>query len=406
MSDRVTIRFLDRSTPPHILTLVLLAGLSAMNMSVFLPSLPAMTEHFATSYALMQLSVSLYLATTALMQLAIGPISDKLGRRPVVLWALAIFLAATAGCLLAPNVAVFLAFRMMQGAVVVGIVLSRAVVRDMYPQNEAASRIGYVTMGMALVPMIAPMIGGALQQALGWQSIFLFLMLSGALVGWVIWRDLGETAVDTGRPLSRQIREYPELLTSPRFWGYALASAFASGSFFAFLGGAPYVASVIFGLSPFWTGVCFGAPAVGYAVGNYISGRFSSHVGINPMILWGSIASSSGMGASLMVGLAGFHPPLVFFALVTSVGIGNGMVIPNATAGMLSVRPRLAGTASGLGGFIMIGGGAALSTLAGHLLEGAETPMPLQGLMAASSFMALVSILYVLRRERHLRLAP
>lgn len=405
MSAPAQVRILDRSTPPHIVTLVLLAGLSAMNMSVFLPSLPAMTVHFATDYAVMQLSVSLYLAATAIMQLVIGPVSDRFGRRPVVTVSLSIFLVATLGCLLAPDVTVFLAFRMLQAFVAVGLVLSRAVVRDMYPQDEAASRIGYVTMGMSLVPMFAPMIGGALEQMFGWQSIFVFLLLSGGLVGWLAWADLGETATSTGTSFAAQVRDYPELLTSPRFWGYALATAFASGAFFGFLGGAPYVANEVFGLSPFWTGVSFGAPAVGYTLGNYIAGRFSASYGINRLILWGTLVTTAGMGLSLLLGAAGLQSPMLFFGLVTTLGLGNGMVIPNGTAGMLSVRPQLAGTASGLGGFIMIGGGAALSVLAGHALEGHATPMPLQWLMAVSSLLSLASILYVRRRARILQLA-
>ncbi|WP_236545218.1 multidrug effflux MFS transporter [Tropicimonas marinistellae] len=405
MPSSPTVRFLDRTTPPHIVTLVLLAGLSAMNMSVFLPSLPTMTRHFETDYATMQLSVSMYLATTAVLQLAIGPISDKYGRRPVVMWSILVFLLATAGCLFAASAGMFLVCRMVQGVVIMGLVLSRAVVRDMYPQDEAASRIGYVTMGMALVPMFAPMIGGTLEQLFGWQSSFVFLLLIGALIGLVSWADLGETASHTGATFGQQAREYPELLGSPRFWGYALSSAFSAGAFFAFLGGAPYVASTIFDLAPIWTGLSLGAPAVGYMLGNYVSGRFSARYGINPMIFWGSVLTSTGMLLSLVIGAAGYHSPAIFFSFVTTVGLGNGMVIPNATAGMLSVRPQLAGTASGLGGFIMVAGGAALSVLAGHVLEGAETPMPLQLLMMIASALGTLSIIYVRRRERRLRLA-
>lgn len=403
MTAPTKVAILDRTTPPHIVTLVLLAGLSAMNMSVFLPSLPAMTEHFGTDYAVMQLSVSLYLATTAVVQLLIGPLSDRFGRRPIVLWSITIFLVATIGCLLAPNATIFLVFRMLQAAVAVGLVLSRAIVRDTSPQDEAASRIGYVTMGMSLVPMFAPMIGGALDQAFGWQAIFVFLSLSGAAMGWLAWSDLGETASNTGASFSEQVRDYPELFTSPRFWGYALAAAFASGTFFAFLGGAPYTADHIFGLSPFWTGICLGAPAIGYSIGNFISGRFSVHFGINPLILWGTAITTAGLGLPLALAAFGWQGPLLFFGFTTILGLGNGMVIPNASAGLLSVRPQLAGTASGLGGFIMIGGGAALSVLGGHLLEGGNTPTPLQWLMFLSSAMSLACILFVLWREKQLQ---
>ena len=151
---------MDRSTPPHIFTLIVLTGLGALSMNIFLPSLPAMSEHFSTDYRVMQLSVALYLAGSAVLQIVVGPISDRYGRRPVLLWGIGIFLVATLGCILAPTIEVFLAFRMLQAVVVVGLVLGRAVVRDMYPQDQAASQIGYVTMGMAVVPMIGPAIGG------------------------------------------------------------------------------------------------------------------------------------------------------------------------------------------------------------------------------------------------------
>jgi DHA1 family bicyclomycin/chloramphenicol resistance-like MFS transporter len=214
------------------------------------------------------------------------------------------------------------------------------------------------------------------------------------------WRDLGETARATSTSFAAQFREYPELLASRRFWGYCLAAAFASGAFFAYLGGAPYVGSEVFGLSPAAVGFYFGAPALGYFFGNWISGRFSVRAGINAMILWGTIISAAGLVMSLAMFLIGFKTALVFFGFMTFVGLGNGMVLPNATSGMLSVRPHLAGTASGLGGAIMVGGGAALSALAGVMLTGGNGAYPLIFIMLVASILAVLSILYTIRRER------
>jgi DHA1 family bicyclomycin/chloramphenicol resistance-like MFS transporter len=377
-----------------------MAGVGAMNMSAFLPSLPAMAEHFGTDYAVMQLSVSLYLAVTALIQLAIGPVSDRFGRRPVVLVCTAIFIVASLACIVAPSAETFLVFRMISATAAVGFVLSRAIVRDMVPAAEAASMIGYVTMGMSLVPMVAPLIGGTLEGAFGWQATFVFLALSGAGLLALLWADQGETIRGEGASFARQLRDYPELLTSRRFWGYVFAAAFASGAFFAFLGGAPYVATEVYGLSSVWAGVAFGAPAIGYAVGNFLSGRFSVRVGINGMILYGSLVTIIGLGVAILITLAGLGSPWVFFGFCSFVGLGNGMTIPNATSGLLSVRPHLAGSASGLGSAIMIGGGAALSVFAGIVLKLGTTSLPLQLLMFTSSALALVAILYVIRRER------
>jgi DHA1 family bicyclomycin/chloramphenicol resistance-like MFS transporter len=384
------------------MTLVLMAGVGAMNMSAFLPSLPAMAENFGTDYAVMQLSVSLYLAVTALIQLVIGPVSDRFGRRPVVLVCTAIFVVATLACIVAPSAETFLIFRMISATAAVGFVLSRAIVRDMVPAAEAASMIGYVTMGMSLVPMVAPVIGGTLEGAFGWQATFVFLALSGIGLLALIWADQGETIKGKGASFAQQLRDYPELLTSRRFWGYVFAAAFASGAFFAFLGGAPYVASEVYGLSSVWAGVAFGAPAIGYAVGNFLSGRYSVRIGINGMILYGSLVTVIGLGIAMLITASGFGSPWVFFGFSCFVGLGNGMTIPNATSGLLSVRPHLAGSASGLGSAIMIGGGAALSVFAGIVLKMGTTSLPLQILMFASAALALLSILYVMRREREI----
>ncbi|MCP4819483.1 MAG: multidrug effflux MFS transporter [Shimia sp.] len=404
MNDHSPAKFLDRSTPPNIATLILLAGVSALCMNIFLPSLPSMTEYFDTDYSIMQLSIAVYLGVNAVLQIVIGPISDKFGRRPVILSGLLIFLVATIGCIYAPNAATFLTFRMLQAAVVVAMVLSRAVVRDMVPADQAASMIGYVTMGMTVVPMLGPAIGGFLDQYFGWQASFWMLFLAGLAVFWLTWRDLGETKSSSGLTLAQQFREYPELLLSPRFWGYSLANGFTSGAFFAYLGGAPFVATELFGMNSAQMGIYFGAPAVGYFIGNFLSGRYSARFGVNHMVLAGCTTCGIGVTLSLSLFAAGFGSAEVFFGFMTLVGIGNGLAIPNATAGALSVRPHLAGTASGLSGAIMIGGGAALSALAGSLLDSDTGAYPLLWLMVATSVAGLVAILLVIRREKQLGL--
>ncbi len=402
MTHSHVVRIFDRSTPPHIVTLVALSGLSALAMNLFIPSLPMMAEHFQTSYGLMQMAIPAYLAVNAATQIFIGPISDLLGRRPVMLWGIALFCLATIGCLIAPDVYTFLVFRMLQAVIATGMVLSRAVVRDLYPQDQAASRIGYVTMGMAIVPMLGPVLGGYMGEWFGWKSNFWILLGTGALMFWVTWTDAGETRAQTGRSLRQQMREYPELLMSPRFWGYALSSAFASGAFFSYLGGAPFVATEIYGLNAAELGRFFGAPALGYFAGNYVSGRYSARFGVNRMILWGCWAVTIGMALLMAAYLLGHGGVYVFFGLMTFVGVGNGLTIPNATAGMLSVRPSLAGSASGLGGTLMLAGGAALSALAGAILTPGTGPWPLLWLMLTTSICSLVAIYFVIWRAKQI----
>jgi DHA1 family bicyclomycin/chloramphenicol resistance-like MFS transporter len=393
-------RFLDRASPPHVATLVAMTGLSALTMSVFLPSLPRMAVHFGVDYSVLQLSVALYLLMNAVLQVVVGPLSDRFGRRPVLLWGFAVFVLASLGCLLATSAAMFLLFRMAQAAIVVAMALSRAIVRDMYDQSQSASVIGYVTMGMSVVPMLGPALGGWLDETYGWQASFVVLIVAGLAMFALIWADLGETAATTGTPFSRQVREYPELFRSPRFWGYCAASALSSGAFFAYLGGAPFVGSEIFALSPSALGLFFGAPAVGYFFGNFVSGRFSVRIGVNRMVLAGGMLVSLGMALSLLAFAAGLGSEWSFFGFMTFVGLGNGMVLPNATAGMLSVRPSLAGTASGLGGMLMIGGGGALSALAGRLLTPATGVWPLLWIMFLCGLGAVASALFVMARAR------
>ncbi|NEY91458.1 multidrug effflux MFS transporter [Tabrizicola oligotrophica] len=397
--------FLNRSTPPKVVTLVLLAGLSALTMNIFLPSLPGMAKWFEVPYSLMQLSVALYLALSAALQIVIGPISDRYGRRKVVLGALVLFLIATLGTLLAPNAETFLFFRMAQAVVAAGMVLSRAIVRDMVADAEAASMIGYVTMGMSLVPMIGPAIGGFLDEAFGWQANFTLLLLTGLAVTALVWADLGETAAPKDTRFADQLRQYPGLLASRRFWGYCMAAAFSSGCFFAYLGGAPYVGTEVFRLSSKEIGLLFSLTAIGYLIGNFLAGRYSVRVGMNRMVLLGTLTTTGGLLLLVLATVAGLSGPIVFFALTVPMGIGNGLCLPNANAGILSVRPELAGTASGLGGAIMIGGGAGLAALAGHLLGPGSSELPLVLLMLASSVGSVLAILLVMARARKLGLS-
>lgn len=400
MRDTYSARFLDRATPPHIITLILLAGVAGLAMNVFLPSLPNMALHFETEYWVLQMSVAAYFAMNAVLQILIGPVSDNLGRRPVILWGLLLFTAASIGCIYAPNATVFLMFRMCQAIIVTAMVLSRAIIRDVVSADKAASLIGYVTMGMAVVPMLGPLLGGLLDETFGWQSSFWLMALSGLGMFVLCYFDQGETKRATGETLRQQFGHYPELFSSPRFWGYSIASGLTSGAFFAYLGGAPYVGTEIFKLSPAILGFYFGAPALGYFIGNFLSGRYSIRIGINNMVLYGTIIATIATVASLLAFSIGQGSPVSFFGFMTIVGIGNGLTIPNATSGMLSVRPHLAGTASGLGGAIMIGFGAILSALAGIILTGSDTALPVLWLMVASTLGGLIAAIYVKHRAK------
>ncbi|MGB0494585.1 MAG: multidrug effflux MFS transporter [Paracoccaceae bacterium] len=397
------VRFLNRSTPPHILTLILLASISALTMNIFLPSLPNIASELNSSTSILGLSVGIYLASSAVLQLIIGPFSDQFGRRPLILWSLIIFCISTLATVFVTNTAQFLILRIFQAISASCMVLARAIVRDTTESIEkAGSKIAYVTMGMALVPMVGPAIGGLLDYQYGWEASFWLLFILGLVILIISFFDVGETLSNHNQSFLQQISTYPSLLRSKRFWGYCLSSAFVSGAFFSYLGGAPFVGNEVFGLEPKDLGFWFGAPAIGYVLGNFLSGRFSTKIGLDKMIFLGVTTALFGVSISLTISLLDHGSVLSFFGLMTLVGLGNGMSIPNATAAMMSINPKLAGTAAGLGSAIMIGGGAGLSAIANFILIPGSSEIPLIMLMWTSVFCGLCSVAYVSYRKKTL----
>ena len=394
-------RFLDRRTPPHIGTLILLSGTGAVAMNMFLPSLPAMAVHFETDAGVMQLSVTLYLAMNAVFQIFLGPLSDRFGRRKVTLVSMAIFTLAAWASIYAETIEMFLVYRAIQAASVAGLVLGRAAIRDQYGMDDAASMIGYVTMGMAVVPMVGPAIGGLLEESFGWVSNFWVFAGLGVAMTLLVYFDMGETNRNMTPDMTTQFQSYPELFRARRFWAYCLAAATSAGAYFAYLGGAPFVGAEVYGLDPAALGFYFGAPAVGYLIGNGISGRFARKMGVNVMIMAGASVTASGMTICLILLLSIQDPgPLVFFGGVSAIGLGNGMLLPSATSGMMSVRPHLAGSASGIGGAFITAGGALFAALAGAVSTPEGGALPLVIIMLSTSVMPLFCMAYVMNRER------
>jgi DHA1 family bicyclomycin/chloramphenicol resistance-like MFS transporter len=402
MHNQTTPRFLDRTTPPTFTTLILLASVNALAMNVFLPSFPSMAVHFGTTTSVMGLSISIFLAVSAFVQLFAGPLSDLTGRRPVIIGSLAIFCIATLGIIFSENLTFYFTMRALQAVSASAMILSRAIVRDTTSTEKSASRIAYLVMGMAIIPMISPGIGGYIEEHIGWRANFILLLSFSALLLALVVLDLGETSPNTGRGFADQFKDYPILLTSPRFWGYCMSSALGAGAFFAYLGGAPFVGEKIFDLSAEELGLYLGTPSIGYFAGNYLSGRYSGRIKIDHMVLAGLIIAVAALSICLVMSYTGTATPFSFFGLMVVLGLGNGLSMPNATAGMLSVRPQLAGTASGLGGSMMIGGGAALSALAGGLLTPDTGEFPLLWVMWGSVALGTLCGLFVLKRNKRL----
>ena len=373
------------TTPPKIGTLVLMAGSSVMAMNIFLPVLPEIGRSLGTSQANAQYVLTIFLLATAVIQLFVGPMADRFGRRPVLLTTSTIFVLATLVCIFATSIEMLLIGRVFQASAAACMALSRAIIRDLFDRSKAASMIGYVTMAMALLPMVTPMIGGYVGEQYGWRATFAVLLMVGSAILALIYWDLGETHKPVRNPISEQIADYVSLLKVPEIWGYIMCSTLVSGAYFAFLGGAPFVGQQIIGLNPSVLGMYFGFLAIGYMIGNFISGRFSERIGVEPMMFYGGVLGTLGTGF-IVVLMSNFTPVVgfLFFPMIL-VGLGNGMTLPNASAGAVSVRPELAGSAAGLSGFLQIGGGALLAILAGNLITVENLAMPLYYIMFITS---------------------
>ena len=377
-------------------TLTACTAISVLTLNMFLPSLAHIAEDLQADYALVNLSVGGYLLITGVLQLIMGPVSDRFGRRPVLLLSTAVFVLASIGCMMAETVWVFLGFRLLQGGMIAGQVLSRAAIRDMYPPGEAASKLGYVSMAMALAPMLGPMLGGALEMAFGWRSGFALYTVLGLGMMALLWADFGETNQHRAETFARQFREYPRLFTSRRFWGYALCVACSIGGFFAFITGAPMVAAAWFDLSPAMLGLGIGIITSGFMVGSFLTARLAARVPLIRLILIGRVVAVLGPLAGLLLFAAGQGNIPVFFGSAICVGFGNGLTIANASAGLMSVRPDLAGSASGMMGALTAALGALLTGVTGALVSAANAPFAVLGTMLAASVLALLAAVFVL----------
>ncbi|MEX0283203.1 MAG: multidrug effflux MFS transporter [Paracoccaceae bacterium] len=396
--------FRPATTPPHLATLIMLTGTSVLSLNMFLPSLANIADEFGVSYAVASLSVSGYLAVTAVLQILLGPIADRYGRRPVMLATMLLFAIASVVAATASNITVFLAARIVQAAVIAGSALASAIITDTSEKTRAASLMAYVSMAMAVAPMLGPMLGGALDQAFGWRSGFWFYAVAGFVLLWLTWVDLGETNPAPAATLGKQIRAYSELFGSRRFWGYSVCAAFGVGVFYIFISAVPKVAADVFGLSPFVVGIGIGSITLGFFFGSFLSGRYSQRMGILWMVFAGRIVAFVGILLALLVLLVWDAHPLVFFAGGICGGFGNGLTIPNARAGALAIRPHLAGSASGLSGALIVAGGAILTPLPGLLLTPENGAWLAMLLMLGAAIGGLLSAVYVWdvdRRERH-----
>ncbi len=363
--------------PGHLI-LIAMAAIGPIALNIFIPSMPGLQAALGTDQGPAQLTLTLFLLSLAVSQLIVGPISDRFGRRPVFLAGITLYIVASLGCAFATTIEQLILGRVIQAAGgCTGIVVARAIVRDLYDRDKAASLIGYITMAMALAPMIAPTIGGFLDEWAGWRSGFYLVGGLGLVVLALALAQLHETHHDrvTGQSVGRIARNSAALLLEPAFLGYALCSSFGSGMFFAFIAGAPFIVTKVFNLSPSVYGLYFILVSIGYILGNFLSGRFSQAAGANRMLLFGNAFALVGLALLITTTLLEIAGPLAIFGPMCVIAVSNGLSIPNATAAAVSVRPKIAGAGSGLTGFLQVGLGALATLAVARLHDGTSTPM-------------------------------
>ncbi len=382
----------DANSRTFLLLLVALSMLGPLTLNILVPSLPGLAGAFATTKENAQLTLSFYLFGMAISQLILGPLADRFGRRPVVLIALVVYVASSLVAEFSPNIETLIVARTIQSfGATAGLTLGRTMIRDQYDQNSAASVIGYVTMAMVIAPMVSPLIGATIDEALGWRAILGFCAVLGLMSFLLAWFNLPETrpasliAATTRQVAERTVR----LIGNRRYMAYWGTSAFCSALFFGFLGTAPHLMIEVMGHSKTAYGFWFMSLSLGYMIGNFISGRNSRALGIDRLIYWGNIAGIVGSVAMLVPAMLGLLHPLALFGPAMIMSFGNGLVLPNAIAGGIGVDPKAAGAGSGLMGFGQVGVGAVLSYFAAKYSQ--DSALPLALMMLACALLAHVS---------------
>ncbi|MEU2870367.1 multidrug effflux MFS transporter [Streptomyces olivoreticuli] len=390
-----------------LVTLVLggLTALPPLSMDMYLPALPEVTDALHRPAATVQLTLTACLLGMALGQLVVGPMSDKWGRRRPLLTGMVIYVLATAVCALAPTAELLIGFRLVQGlAGAAGIVIARAVVRDLYDGVAMARFFSTLMLISGVAPVVAPLIGGQVLRLTDWRGVFVVLTAVGLLLTLVVWRGLGETLPPERRQaggLRETLKAMGGLLGDRVFTGYMLSGGFAFAALFAYISASPFVIQDIYGASPQTFSLLFGVNSIGLVLVGQINGK----------VLVGRVSLDKALGAGLAVvtlaslalllmasGVFG-EPGLVpiaagLFVLMSAMGLA----MPNTNAQALMRSRDAAGSASALLGTSTFALGAVASPLVGIAGEG--TAVPMAAVQVACAVAAVVSFLVLCRPWR------
>ncbi len=398
------------SAPPRLppfWIVIAVTVLGPFSLHVVIPAMQPIAAGFGTDSAAAQTTLTAYLIGIAGGQLVYGPLSDRFGRRPIVLVGMSAYLVASLGCALAQSLDALLALRLLQGATgSAGQVLGRAIIRDCVPRDRAASLLGYATMAMSCCASVSPLLAAIVQDLAGWRATFFGLAAAAAFVLVSAWIGLRETKFDRleGLGPARLAGTYLLLLRSPAFLAYALATAFANAAWYAFVAGAPFVMVELLGLPPIAYGKYVLIVLAGYIVGNFLAGRLSVRMGGARMIAIGQGLAMLGAAWQVAMLAADTLSPLGLFLPMTLIVFASGLFLPNTNAGALSVHPQVAGSAAGLTGFLQMSLGAATTVALASWMTTSEAP--LVAVTAGTSVLSALSLLLLRWRRTGTTGAP
>ena len=372
-------------TPWRLLALLMaMTSIGPATLNIVVPALPGLVTGLRSDTGTVQLILSLYLLSLAAAQLLLGPLSDRFGRRPVILAGLALNVVASLAAIATSSIGGLIAARIVQAVgASTGIVIGRAIIRDLFERDRAAAMIGLVTTAMVIAPMVAPMIGGVLDTEFGWEAIFLFIAaFSTVVLLWAVFVLPETRPVSVAQLPGGLMHEWRALIGNAKFHGYVLCGALGSAPFFTFLGGGPHVVVTLMGRSSAEFGLWFALTSLGYMSGNFTASRLSQRLGVDAMIMAGIVFEL--IGAALTALLVATMPdagPAIIFVPQLVISFGNGLLLPNAIAGAISIRPQAAGAAAGMTGFTQMAIGAASTQIVSITLAGGKSAMPMAWMM-------------------------
>jgi DHA1 family bicyclomycin/chloramphenicol resistance-like MFS transporter len=377
-----------------------MTGVAPISLYMLVPALPLLATSFGRDISIAQMTVSLYMVGIACSQIIMGPLSDRFGRRPVLLAGLGLMVAASAACIFAQTLPELIAARFFQalgGAT--GMVVSRAIIRDLYSRERISSMISLVVAVMMIAQMLSPLTGGLIESAFGWRAIFYAVTAFSLAVAVAIALVLPETR--RHRHVAGGFRgDVGSLLRSRAFIGYVLCQVLASQIIFAFAGGGPYLVVTHMGRTTAEYGAWFAATGFGYLIGNLCCVRFAPRHSLEKLIWFGLALQLAGSLLNLIWGLAGLNQtPSWLFGTQMIVMFANAFVMSNSVAGAISVRPEAAGTASGAMGFLQMGLGSLVSQFGAYLGGHFTTPMPLNAAVFALSLACASTMIFLIPRR-------